>query len=168
MISPSYSIVSADPWVACWTLGRFNPLNILKSRQAPKRGTLSHFSYWNLLHPWTPPATPWTPPATPWTPPKQPWTPWTCLHPRSFWFFRVCSPETTVEPPGPPLNYPRPPGPPCLPSNPAFAECWTWPPYFGLREARSGAACFHVVHILFRNLLDSHAPTLPPLLNSFC
>ena len=30
------------------------------------------------------------------------------------------------------------------------------------------AACFHVVHILPRNVLDSHAPTLPPLLNSFC
>ena len=44
-------VVSANPWVACWTLG-------------PKP-----------LDP------PWTHPGTPWTPPRHPWTPWTPVHP---------------------------------------------------------------------------------------
>ena len=39
---------SADAWVACWTL--LGGLTSLAPRRAPKGGTLSHLSYWNLLH----------------------------------------------------------------------------------------------------------------------
>ena len=68
------------------------------------------------------------------------------------------------KPSGPPLDNPGPPGPPALDLLSACPEVWT----AFYEAARSEAACFHVVHILPRNLLDSPAPTLPPLLNSFC
>ena len=55
-----YLFIYTYPPTLGWrvTLGRFNlplsPPNTLKlgggPRQAPKRGTLSHLAYWNLLH----------------------------------------------------------------------------------------------------------------------
>ena len=107
-----------------------------------------------LNRPCTPP--PWNPLDPP--PPKNPGSldfPAPPPHPTGFF---------VSEPPYTTLDALDPPAPPqILDLLSACPEVWT-----AFYEARSEAACFHVVHILPRNLLDSPAPTLPPLLNSFC
>ena len=126
--------MSADPWVACWTLGRFNLPNTLKSRQGGKGSTLPRGSVFSRFRP-----KPLDPPLhPPLEPPQTPWTP------------------GPLDPLGPPS---APPSNPCL-------TYLVWTAFY--EAARSGPTCVHVVHILPRNLLDWHAPTLPPLLNSFC
>ena len=111
------SLLSADPWVACWTLGRFN----LPLSPYPKGGTLSHLAYW-----YSSGAFFWVfSPGIPGSPHPPP-------HPSFFQFFRFLTffcPECPNAP-GPPHGPPwKPPGPPlnkpgildAPASNPGFA-----------------------------------------------
>ena len=71
-------------------------------------------------------------------------------HPSFFRVFALSAPNAPGAPDA--LN---PPAPPQMPAR-AYRVCTAF-----YEAARSEAACFHVVHILSRNILDWHAPTLP-------